>query len=155
MDARAGRHTPGIQERAHSAAGAARSGACAAILVEGGCAAITGRHLPHAGGFPCSRGDESRDARSRAPPQWRDGGCRDSARWPGVAGSEWRRLLAGMGSDGVGRSVDTRMQRPSLTEGSISRGLFKFALPILFANVLQSLNGSVNSIWVGRYLGEA
>jgi Na+-driven multidrug efflux pump len=51
--------------------------------------------------------------------------------------------------------MDTRMQRPSLTEGSISRGLFKFALPILFANVLQSLNGSVNSIWVGRYLGEA
>jgi putative MATE family efflux protein len=47
------------------------------------------------------------------------------------------------------------MQRPSLTEGSISRGLFKFALPILLANILQSLNGSVNSIWVGRYLGEA
>jgi putative MATE family efflux protein len=47
------------------------------------------------------------------------------------------------------------MQRPSLTEGSISRGLFKFALPILFANALQSLNGSVNAIWVGRYLGEA
>jgi putative MATE family efflux protein len=48
------------------------------------------------------------------------------------------------------------MNRPrSLTEGSISRGLFQFALPILFANILQSLNGSVNSIWVGRYLGEA
>jgi putative MATE family efflux protein len=48
------------------------------------------------------------------------------------------------------------MQRPrSLTEGSISRGLLQFALPILFANVLQSLNGSVNSIWVGRFLGEA
>ena len=48
------------------------------------------------------------------------------------------------------------MQRPrSLTEGSISRGLFRFTLPILFANVLQSLNGSVNSIWVGRFLGEA
>lgn len=48
------------------------------------------------------------------------------------------------------------MQRPrSFTEGSISRGLVQFALPILFANVLQSLNGSVNSIWVGRYLGEA
>jgi putative MATE family efflux protein len=43
----------------------------------------------------------------------------------------------------------------SLTEGSIRVGLFKFSLPILFANVLQSLNGSVNSIWVGRYLGEA
>jgi putative MATE family efflux protein len=43
----------------------------------------------------------------------------------------------------------------SLTEGSISRGLLRFSLPILYANVLQSLNGSVNSIWVGRYLGEA
>jgi putative MATE family efflux protein len=48
------------------------------------------------------------------------------------------------------------MQRPrSFTEGSISRGLVQFALPILFAHVLQSLNGSVNSIWVGRFLGEA
>lgn len=44
---------------------------------------------------------------------------------------------------------------PSLTEGSISRGLLQFALPILYANVLQSLNGSINSIWVGRFLGEA
>src|SRR5438128_8238655 len=43
----------------------------------------------------------------------------------------------------------------SLTEGSIRVGLFRFSLPILFANILQSLNGSVNSIWVGRYLGEA
>ena len=48
------------------------------------------------------------------------------------------------------------MQSPrSLTEGSISRGLLRFTLPLLFANVLQSLNGSVNSIWVGRFLGEA
>jgi len=46
------------------------------------------------------------------------------------------------------------MQR-SLTEGSIRIGLFRFALPILFANILQSLNASVNSIWVGRFLGEA
>ncbi len=46
------------------------------------------------------------------------------------------------------------MQR-TLTEGSIPRGLFKFSLPILFANILQSLNGSVNSVWVGRFLGEA
>jgi putative MATE family efflux protein len=48
------------------------------------------------------------------------------------------------------------MQRPlTLTEGSISRGLVRFAIPILFANVLQSLNASVNSFWVGRFLGEA
>jgi putative MATE family efflux protein len=43
----------------------------------------------------------------------------------------------------------------TLTEGSIPVGLFRFALPILFANVLQSLNASVNSVWVGRFLGEA
>lgn len=43
----------------------------------------------------------------------------------------------------------------SLTEGSIGRGMMQFALPILYANVLQSLNASVNSIWVGRFLGEA
>lgn len=46
------------------------------------------------------------------------------------------------------------MQR-SLTQGSIPVGLFRFSLPILCANILQSLNGSVNSIWVGRFLGEA
>ena len=46
------------------------------------------------------------------------------------------------------------MQRP-LTEGSIPIELYRFTVPILLANILQSLNGSVNSIWVGRYLGEA
>jgi putative MATE family efflux protein len=43
----------------------------------------------------------------------------------------------------------------SLIEGSIPVELYRFTLPILFANILQSLNGSVNSIWVGRFLGEA
>jgi putative MATE family efflux protein len=43
----------------------------------------------------------------------------------------------------------------TLTEGSIPSGLLRFSLPILYANVLQSLNGMVNSIWVGRFLGEA
>jgi putative MATE family efflux protein len=33
--------------------------------------------------------------------------------------------------------------------------MLEFALPILYANVLQSLNLSVNSMWVGHYLGEA
>jgi putative MATE family efflux protein len=42
-----------------------------------------------------------------------------------------------------------------LTEGSIPRALLAFSLPILFGNVLQSVNGSVNAIWVGKYLGEA
>jgi len=43
----------------------------------------------------------------------------------------------------------------SLTEGSIPRALLMFSLPVLFGNVLQSVNGSVNSIWVGKFLGEA
>ncbi|GAB2628233.1 MATE family efflux transporter [Novilysobacter erysipheiresistens] len=46
------------------------------------------------------------------------------------------------------------MQPRNLTEGPIARTLFVFALPILGGNVLQSLNGSVNAIWVGRFLGE-
>jgi putative MATE family efflux protein len=48
------------------------------------------------------------------------------------------------------------MQSPrSLTEGSIGHRLFVFAVPILLGNILQSLDGSVNSVWIGRYLGEA
>jgi putative MATE family efflux protein len=43
----------------------------------------------------------------------------------------------------------------SLTEGSIAPALLAFSLPILFGNVLQSVNGSVNAIWVGKFLGEA
>ncbi len=43
----------------------------------------------------------------------------------------------------------------SLTEGSIPRALFLFSLPILLGNLFQSLNGSVNAIWVGKFLGEA
>jgi len=42
-----------------------------------------------------------------------------------------------------------------LTQGPIARTLVVFALPILAGNVLQSLNGSVNAVWVGKYLGEA
>ncbi|MBX3695619.1 MAG: MATE family efflux transporter [Steroidobacteraceae bacterium] len=43
----------------------------------------------------------------------------------------------------------------ALTEGPIARTLVVFALPMLAGNVLQSLNGSVNAVWVGRFLGEA
>jgi len=42
----------------------------------------------------------------------------------------------------------------NLTEGPIGRNLFAFALPILAGNIAQSLNGSVNAVWVGRFLGE-
>lgn len=42
-----------------------------------------------------------------------------------------------------------------LTKGPILRTLFVFSLPILAGNVLQSLNGSINAMWIGRFLGEA
>lgn len=42
-----------------------------------------------------------------------------------------------------------------LTSGPVTRTLILFSLPTLGSNLLQSLNGSVNSVWVGRMLGEA
>jgi putative MATE family efflux protein len=41
-----------------------------------------------------------------------------------------------------------------LTVGPIGPTLLAFALPTLGSSVLQSLNGSINAIWVGRFLGE-
>src|SRR3954469_21226568 len=44
--------------------------------------------------------------------------------------------------------------RGDLTQGSIGPTLLTFALPTLASSILQSLNGTVNAIWVGRFLGE-
>jgi len=46
-------------------------------------------------------------------------------------------------------------QTPDLTTGPIGRTLILFALPVLGSNILQSLNGSANAIWVSHVLGEA
>ena len=48
----------------------------------------------------------------------------------------------------------TRSGRPDLTTGPIGPTLLAFALPTLGSNILQTLNGSINAIWVGRFLGE-
>src|SRR3546814_16972025 len=40
-----------------------------------------------------------------------------------------------------------------LVAGPVGSGLLLFALPMLGSNILQSLNGSINSMWVGRLLG--
>lgn len=45
--------------------------------------------------------------------------------------------------------------RRNLISGGIGTTLLAFALPTLASSVLQSLNGSINTFWVGRYLGEA
>ncbi|MGH6782398.1 MAG: MATE family efflux transporter [Sphingomonadaceae bacterium] len=42
-----------------------------------------------------------------------------------------------------------------LSTGPIARTLLLFALPSLGSSVLQSLNGSINAVWVGQFLGEA
>src|SRR3546814_11313061 len=41
-----------------------------------------------------------------------------------------------------------------LTHGLIARPRVLFALPTLASNILQTLASSVNSIWVGQFLGE-
>lgn len=54
--------------------------------------------------------------------------------------------------------TETKTARPQtrdLTKGPIPQTLLSFALPVLGANVLQSLNGSINAVWVGRLLGES
>ena len=60
------------------------------------------------------------------------------------------------------RVKDTPPHRPNggrggrdLTAGPIAGTLLAFALPTLGSNILQSLNGSINTIWVGHFLGEA
>jgi putative MATE family efflux protein len=45
-------------------------------------------------------------------------------------------------------------KRGDLTQGSIGPTLLIFALPTLASSILQSLNGTINAIWVGRFIGE-
>ncbi len=42
-----------------------------------------------------------------------------------------------------------------LTAGPITKTLIVFALPTLASNILQTLSGSVNSVWVGQFLGNS
>ncbi|HEU4825920.1 MAG TPA: MATE family efflux transporter, partial [Dongiaceae bacterium] len=51
-------------------------------------------------------------------------------------------------------AAQRRSGRGDLTSGPIGKTLLAFALPTLGSSVLQSLNGSINAIWVGRFLGE-
>ena len=48
----------------------------------------------------------------------------------------------------------TKTRGRDLTQGHIGRTLLAFALPTLASSIFQSLNGTVNAIWVGRFLGE-
>jgi len=50
--------------------------------------------------------------------------------------------------------MSTPAHQRDLTVGPVAKTLFLFALPSLGVNILQSLNNSVNSIWIGQFLGE-
>ncbi|WJT00009.1 MATE family efflux transporter [Novosphingobium humi] len=45
--------------------------------------------------------------------------------------------------------------RGDLTQGPILKTLLLFSIPTLLSNLLQTLNGTVNSIWVGKLIGES
>ncbi len=61
-----------------------------------------------------------------------------------------------MDHPGADTAASLSRSRPGdLTQGPIGRTLLVFALPVLGSNVLQSLNGSVNAVFVGRFLGES
>ncbi|MET0271540.1 MAG: MATE family efflux transporter, partial [Phenylobacterium sp.] len=42
-----------------------------------------------------------------------------------------------------------------LTTGPIGRTMLLFSLPVMGSNMLQSLNGTANAVWVSHVLGEA
>lgn len=48
-----------------------------------------------------------------------------------------------------------RPLRGDLTQGPLARTLLIFAVPQLIGNVMQSLNTSINAVWVGRLLGDS
>jgi putative MATE family efflux protein len=49
--------------------------------------------------------------------------------------------------------VDFAKQR-DLTQGNVTKTLLLFALPALGGNILQSMNGTISSIYLGRLIGE-
>jgi putative MATE family efflux protein len=62
--------------------------------------------------------------------------------------------MANRTSPRSGPAPAARPGQRDLTSGPISRTLLAFALPTLGSSILQSLNGSINAVWVGRFLGE-
>ncbi|SLJ86615.1 MATE family efflux transporter [Novosphingobium mathurense] len=60
-----------------------------------------------------------------------------------------------MEAEALAERTPGKTERGDLTQGPILRTLLLFSLPMLLSNVLQTLNGSINTIWVGRLLGES
>ncbi|AIT81302.1 MATE family efflux transporter [Novosphingobium pentaromativorans] len=60
-----------------------------------------------------------------------------------------------MEAEALAEGAPGKHERGDLTQGPILRTLLLFSVPMLLSNVLQTLNGSINTIWVGRLLGES
>jgi putative MATE family efflux protein len=50
-------------------------------------------------------------------------------------------------------AADRSPLHATLVEGQIARTLVLFSLPILGSNILQSINASINTAWIGQLLG--
>lgn len=62
--------------------------------------------------------------------------------------NKWFVVTESLEAEGGGRLTP-------LTEGPVLRSLALFTAPLLATNLLQSLNGTINTFWVGRALGPA
>jgi putative MATE family efflux protein len=60
--------------------------------------------------------------------------------------------MDGIRADGATASA---APRSTLTEGPVARALLSFALPAMAATALQSINGSINAMWIGHLVGKA
>lgn len=49
---------------------------------------------------------------------------------------------------------DQPPMRGDLTRGPILKTLIAFSVPMLIGNLIQTINGTINAIWVGRLIGE-
>ena len=59
-----------------------------------------------------------------------------------------------MADEQEAKPASGRPGQRDLTVGPIGPTLLAFAIPTLISSIIQSLNGSVNTIWIGRFLGE-
>lgn len=57
------------------------------------------------------------------------------------------------GAEEVPALIEREGSRQDFTEGSIPRHLINFSIPMFLGNLLQALYNTVDSIWVGKFLG--
>lgn len=56
-------------------------------------------------------------------------------------------------NQGEDRSGTARPREGDLTQGPIVGTLLRFSIPTMIANLLQTLGGTINTIWVGQLIG--